>query len=204
MKIFVVIVIAVLLNMCERPPAGKDIDRNAADRAPTDSSKMLHPMTSSANAASAPFELQFIDTMIAHHLGAIDMAGLADTRAQHDEVRSLAKAIVADQQKEIAQLRQWRAQWYGEAELAVNMEFPGMHEGMTGMDLQKLDKLKSNPFDIEFLKQMIVHHKGAVAMAQEVLDKDVHAEVKTLAEQVIKAQTAEIENMNRWLDEWSK
>jgi len=34
-------------------------------------------MKSSPNAANAPYDLQFLDTMIAHHQGAVDMAKIA-------------------------------------------------------------------------------------------------------------------------------
>ena len=50
--------------------------------------------------------------MIPHHEGAIAMANLALTNAEHPEVLTLAKTIIADQQKEIDLLKQWRAAWY--------------------------------------------------------------------------------------------
>ena len=40
--------------------------------------------------------------MIPHHKGAIAMAKLADTRAQHQEVKDLAAAIISAQEREIA------------------------------------------------------------------------------------------------------
>ena len=161
-------------------------------------------MTSSPGAAEAPFELQFIDTMIAHHMGAIDAAQLVATRAGHQELKELARSIIADQQREIAKMRAWRTAWFGEAAPAINMEMPGMREGMQVMDLEKLDRLKENEFDLEFIRQMIPHHEGAVTMARQALSTDVRAELKTLAENIIRAQAAEIEKMRSWEQEWSK
>lgn len=57
----------------------------------------------------------FISNMIPHHEGAIAMANLALTNAEHPEVLTLAKTIIADQQKEIDLLKQWRAAWYPNA-----------------------------------------------------------------------------------------
>jgi uncharacterized protein (DUF305 family) len=51
--------------------------------------------------------------MIPHHESAIDAARAAQTRAQHQEVKNLAEAIVAGQQHEIEQMKAWRAAWYG-------------------------------------------------------------------------------------------
>ena len=48
------------------------------------------------------------------------------------------------------------------------------------------------------------HHAGAVTMAKEALMKAEHPEIKTLANQIIKAQEAEIKMMNEWKKRWSK
>lgn len=204
MKLILVIFVALFLNMCERPPVGKEIDHNSTDHSKIEQSKIGHSMESSPNAASAPYDLQFIDTMIAHHQGAIDMAQLVDTRAQHAELKTLAKNIIADQQKEIAQMREWRKSWFGEAAPAINMDLPGMHQGMSGMDMEKLNKLKANEFDIEFVQQMIPHHEGAITMAEDLKKQEAYAELKTLADDVIKSQSAEIEQMKKWLADWNK
>jgi uncharacterized protein (DUF305 family) len=162
-------------------------------------------MQSSPGAAEAPYELQFIDTMIVHHQGAIDAGQLAPTRCQHDELKQLARSIVNDQQTEISQLRAWRSEWFGEKPAAVNMELPGMRDGMREMDLEKLDRLKENPFDLEFIRQMIPHHEGAVLMASDLLkQKNTHAELVKLADSIVSSQSGEIEQMRLWQAEWRK
>lgn len=68
----------------------------------------------------------------------------------------------------------------------------GMHEGM----MQGLNE--SNP-DRAFAKGMIEHHKGAIAMAETELKYGKDPVMRELAEDVIKAQTAEIDHMEAWL-----
>jgi uncharacterized protein (DUF305 family) len=162
------------------------------------------PMQSSPNAASAPFELQFIDTMIVHHQGAVDMAMLAESRAEHKEVKELAANIVDAQEREIARMSEWRDSWFGEKAKAVNMSMPGMSHGMDGMDLKKLASLKGNAFDVEFIRQMIPHHEGAVEMAKHLHARDSTAELKEFAADIIDAQESEIAQMRTWLAEWQK
>lgn len=57
------------------------------------------------------FDKKFIDEMITHHEGAVDMAKLALTNAKHQEVKSMAQGIITAQTKEIAQLKSWQAEW---------------------------------------------------------------------------------------------
>lgn len=63
---------------------------------------------------SKPFDQRFIAAMIPHHEGAIAMAKDAQQKAEHPEIKTLAAAIVKAQEGEIAQMRQWRKEWFGQ------------------------------------------------------------------------------------------
>ncbi len=176
-------------------PTTSSANHNVSDRGTMDHSSMQ----SSTAASSAPVELQFLDTMVAHHQGAVEMATLAETRAQHAELKELAANIVADQEREIARMSQWRDQWFAEKPKAVIMDFPGMSHGMVGMDVNKLSSLKGNEFDLEFIRQMIPHHEGAVQMARSLETQQTRPELKELAADITSAQEAEIKQMREWL-----
>jgi uncharacterized protein (DUF305 family) len=72
-----------------------------------------------------------------------------------------------------------------------------MHE-MTG----SLDGLEGDALDEAFLESMIVHHEGAVEMAERILEGSSREELRTLAATIIEAQTKEIEQMRTWQTEW--
>lgn len=57
------------------------------------------------------FDLAFLDLMIAHHQGAVEMATLARERAEHEELRAMAEAIIVAQTEEIATMRGWKGAW---------------------------------------------------------------------------------------------
>ena len=63
--------------------------------------------------APGPFDHAFIDAMIPHHRSAIEAAKAAETRAERSEIKELAANIIADQQREIAQMESWRDAWFG-------------------------------------------------------------------------------------------
>ena len=57
------------------------------------------------------FDKAFIEMMISHHQGAIDMAKLIPDRAKHDEIKKLGEAIITAQTKEIEDMKKWQADW---------------------------------------------------------------------------------------------
>jgi uncharacterized protein (DUF305 family) len=57
------------------------------------------------------FDAAFLQMMISHHQGAIDMANAALRSAKHAEIRDMATGIVTAQQREIDQMRAWQASW---------------------------------------------------------------------------------------------
>ena len=70
----------------------------------------------------------------------------------------------------------------------------GMNAGLEGKT--------GDEFDKAFLSEMIVHHQGAVSMAEQALKSAKHQEVKDLAAAIIVAQKKEIADMEAWEKAW--
>lgn len=146
-------------------------------------------------------DVAFVTDMVPHHEGALEMAELADSRAESAEVKDLAGRIVAAQDPEIERLQAMAEAW--EVELGDGgME--GM-EGMEGMDhgggmdmsgdVDALTPLSGAAFDREFLTRMIAHHESAIEMSETELAEGQNPQAKELAQEIIDAQRAEIEEM---------
>ena len=164
-------------------------------------------MKSDPNAVSQPYDLQFIDTMTHHHEGAIEMAQMVLGKTQNDELKKFAQKIIDDQKQEISQMKEWRDKWFGGKPPAKNMEMPGMMDSMkmmSGDHMKMMGAMSGKDFDLHFLGMMTPHHEGAVMMAKDALQKAEHAEIKTLANNIIKAQESEIKKMNDWKAAWAK
>ena len=144
--------------------------------------------------SDAPFDALFLDGMIMHHQGAIVMASQAISESEHAEVRQLAEAIVSAQGPEIAQMQSWRSEWYPDLPPTMGMNM--------NMGMMQIAADSATPFDRRFLEAMINHHQGAIQMSTTALQQAEHQEVRDLAEKIIDAQQAEIEQMRAWLSEW--
>ncbi|HMN28172.1 MAG TPA: DUF305 domain-containing protein [Caldilineaceae bacterium] len=145
-------------------------------------------------AAAQPFDAQFIDSMIEHHQGAIEMAQQALEQAEHPELKQMAEAVIAAQAKEIEQMTAWRQSWYPDLPATGGM---GMSMGEMAISTDE-----SKPFDQRFMQAMISHHQGAIEMAQMAQHMAEHQEISTLADAILAAQQAEVEQMRGWLQEW--
>lgn len=57
-------------------------------------------------------------------------------------------------------------------------------------------------FEIGFMTGMVNHHQMAVHMGMICLEKAEHHELRTMCDQIVMAQTAEISALNSWLRTW--
>lgn len=154
-------------------------------------------------AASADFnaaDVAFAQGMIPHHEQAVEMAEAAESRAESAEVKDLAARIAAAQGPEISQMQGWLEDWdqgEGDGSMGDMASMPGM---MDDGDMGQMMDSSGADFDEMFLEGMIRHHEGAVEMATDQLKDGKNAEALALAEEIIAAQEAEIQEMQALLD----
>ena len=155
---------------------------------------------------SDSFDAHFIEQMIPHHEDAVVMSELALERATRPEVRELAQNIITSQSGEIDQMKVWYEEWFGEAYKPDSFSSGGMqgmgYMGMMHGETDVRDLEEAEDFDREFVSQMIPHHQMAVMMANMLENSTTRPEMKKLAEDIITAQTSEIDLMRGWLENW--
>lgn len=172
--------------------------QSSVDIAKTDAEKFLEQYT------GEDFDRIFVANMIEHHSGAIEMANMAIENAKHDELKGMARDIVAAQTKEVEQLKNWQSAWgFPTTSGGEMMDHSAM--GMAGeMDTMtaSLQGKSGDEFDKAFITAMIQHHSSAVGMSRPAAKNAGRQEIKDLARAIIEAQDAEIAQLRAWLSEW--
>ena len=162
-------------------------------------------------AQEVEFDQQFVDMMVPHHEGAVEMARIALQRTQRPEILNLATDILRTQDAEIEAMRGWREAWYGSRGTPTMSAMPMLHSpaaaGMMAMTMdmaQDVELLRNapEPFDRAFIDAMIPHHQSAIEAARLAEQYAVHQEIKDLARQILVDQQREIDQMQAWRQSW--
>ncbi|AWH95968.1 DUF305 domain-containing protein [Dietzia psychralcaliphila] len=155
-------------------------------------------------------DVMFAQMMIPHHEQAIEMSDIILSKDDVPaDVTSLAEEIKAAQGPEIAQLTDWLEQWGEPTQpegMDMDMDMGGDHDmaQMEGMlsdeELQLLSDAPGPEAAELFLNQMIAHHEGAVAMAEDQVENGTYPPAVDLAQTIIDTQQQEIDTMQQMLD----
>lgn len=151
-------------------------------------------------------EVGFARDMSAHHGQAIAMAEALRDRTNDPTLRALAADVALTQQAEIGMMYAWleewgrtvgtsgpRMAWMGTPTLE---RMPGMADPAAEAALSTLPVAQA---EAAFLRLMVAHHSGGVAMAQAGADLAEEPRVIRLAENIARSQTAEIEYLQSLL-----
>jgi uncharacterized protein (DUF305 family) len=160
------------------------------------------PTSTTSTERSASFnsaDAMFAAGMIPHHEQAVEMADIVLAKDGIDErVIELAQQIKAAQDPEIETMKGWLTGWgvaYEDSDMG-GME--GMDHGdgmMSQSDMDQLDGANGLEASRLFLEQMIVHHQGAIMMAQLEIDNGESPDAVDLADAIVTGQTTEIAAM---------
>ena len=139
---------------------------------------------------------RFIDAMVPHHEGAVEMARVAVKNAEHPEIERLAEHIISNQEAEINELESIkREKEYGTSKVPTHMSM-GQTKDM-GMMMNPQSLADEQPFDKTFIDNMIPHHLSAIGMAQVASDETNNPKTKELATGIVSTQKREISQMKQ-------
>ncbi|MER7797463.1 DUF305 domain-containing protein [Microbacterium sp. NPDC096154] len=156
--------------------------------------------SASAEAGDAVFndaDVTFAMEMVMHHEQAIEMSDtLLAKDGVHPDVVALAERIKAAQGPEIETMNQWLEDWGQDTDIGGMDHGGGM---MSEEDMAALEEADGETASSMFLEQMIMHHQGAINMAQTQIDNGKNPDAVSLAQKIVEDQTAEITEMQELL-----
>jgi LPXTG-motif cell wall-anchored protein len=138
----------------------------------------------------------YINMIIPHHEGAIEMARMVVNDAPHQAVRTAAAKIIKDQQQEINELTSWLKAWYGQRVR------PDQRMMMDASMMQHMQQADAAMREKMFLAVMREHHQSAVDIGQLVLQKATHRQLKGQAQTMVDSQRREQQQFGTWLQQW--
>jgi uncharacterized protein (DUF305 family) len=147
-----------------------------------------------AQEASPPYDIHFMDRMGAHFREGMSMARQLINETQRPELRSLGFEMLKSQREGLAQMQQWRKEWYSRQSLTPSRSIDQVRRKPI------VDPTK--PFEYHLIEDIIQHDREAIAMAKEAQEKAERPEIKTLADEIIYAREDEITRMQDWKTRW--
>ncbi|MEG3938518.1 MULTISPECIES: DUF305 domain-containing protein [unclassified Microcoleus] len=210
-----------VLVACSKAPSSETQAPNITAATPASSqqnvaqnhnmSGMNHNMSMDLGPADADYDLRFIDGMTVHHQGAVNMAKEVLNKSKRPEMKKLANNIIAAQNREINQMKEWRTNWYPKAS-STPMAYQAQMGNMMAMTPEQMQSMMmsmdlgaaDDQFYLRFLNAMIPHHERALVMAEDALKKSKRPEIKKLSQEIVTSQKQEIQQMKEWRLAWYK
>jgi uncharacterized protein (DUF305 family) len=134
--------------------------------------------------------------MASHHEQGMELARIAEERAQDVHLRRLARLMFAAQAGEIRIFDQWSRSWFGPSRAVATGADRATMPGM--LSPEAVDELRRVPdaaFDNLFRDRMSLHHAGAIAMAEEAMLEAGDPRLRIMSLAIRHAQRGEIELM---------
>lgn len=139
--------------------------------------------------ADKTFDLRYVNSMIAHHRGAMILAEQLGQNTTRPEMKELANKILADEPVAIAELYKWKKEWYGDIKIVRDPVVANL--GPAG-----------ETFDLRFLNAIIAHHEIGILMTKETRQKSNRAEILDNADAVEKFLSGGLQALKGLRNSW--
>jgi uncharacterized protein (DUF305 family) len=136
-------------------------------------------------------DLRYLEAMIVHHRGAIQLAEQVKDLTQRNEIKELAEMILRGEPKAIDELYAWRKDWYGLTSTVKDQKVPNLGTNDGNLDLRLLNAL-------------IAHHEDGLMMTKEIRLKSTRNEILNNADATEAFFTNTKKTFEKWRYDWYK
>jgi uncharacterized protein (DUF305 family) len=151
-----------------------------------------------AQQAAVPFndaDIAFARQALAHHQQGMDLASLAETRAENAELKALARRIIDTHEPEIARLSALIESWAQPAPDDPNLEHVQRDGYINPADLTALAGLSGKDFDRQFISRLQKQREAGVRIAEAETQHGRNPDARDLAATTARSQQQEISDL---------
>ena len=142
----------------------------------------------------------FIVGLANHHKSTLEMAVIAEKRAEHTELREFATAMISERNTEIDELNAAHERIYGSPVPAGGMAHGSERPSAEAAAVGRLRAAK--PFDRAFIDAMIERQEATTAMAETEIDDGGDPVMRRLATRVAGSAARESQQLQGWRRAW--
>jgi uncharacterized protein (DUF305 family) len=139
--------------------------------------------------ADRTFDLRYINAMISHHRGAMLLAEQLSENTTRPEMKDLAQNILKDEPGAIAELYEWKEEWYDDTRAVPDPIVANLGAA-------------DDKFDLRFLNAIIAHHEDGILMTKETRQKSSRTEILNNADAVEAFLSKGIETLKGVRSDW--
>jgi uncharacterized protein (DUF305 family) len=154
-----------------------------------------HSTDSQWQGSSSRYEIRFMRDMVDHHHMAVMMTEICQMKATHHELMTMCATMHDSQAVEIVTMQTWLKSWYG-------IDYEPMMSPKDAMDMEKMEALSQQEFEVEFMNEMIPHHLKAIFSSTPCLVRATHGELINMCAGIISTQAEEVKMLREWLCAW--
>jgi uncharacterized protein (DUF305 family) len=134
-------------------------------------------------------DLRYVNAMIAHHRGAMLVAGQSLENTERQELKDLSAEILKNEPVAIAELYQQKKEWYGDTRTVKDPIVPKLG-------------IYDEKYDLRLLNALIAHHELGLLMTKEIKSKSSRTEVLNNADAVDTFLTTTLKVFKDWRKQW--
>ncbi|GGO19954.1 hypothetical protein GCM10011574_45950 [Microbispora bryophytorum] len=178
----------------ETPPASQAAPSSEATQTPDSALSATPDETGAPSAGGDAADVAFARQMVPHHLQALEMARLAQTRAGDPWVSGFAGKVATARDTDIRTFKGWLDMW-GAEPLPRDHAMPGTQ---TRAEIEALAKLQGPSFDRKYVTLMIEHDNGAIKLARAEQADGAFEGAKALAVATTTSLGAEVKELKKY------
>lgn len=152
--------------------------------------------------ATADANWQFIQAMRTHQQAAVMMAYVELKYGKDADARNIAQRSIDIQQAQMSWMDQWLASYTpSQADAPKNIDPLAVNKPSAAHFQSMIQAAQDGTPDKAFVSLMRLHQSQALIMAKQVRLLTSDAQIQALADDIYDTQTAEIKQMQAWLDQ---